>query len=134
MMEPKRRYLGSCSYNESQSGLYLLVSCVQSQCGICEYIFIQWILNICTHVSVSTDKPCPILFIHTVCFCFSIAPSLQSRLWGLPQKTTVGRNQEEALHPSPSPLGLQETIAESLYIARPLVHCILMFVHKTFLA
>ncbi|XP_057204601.1 peroxisomal biogenesis factor 16 [Triplophysa rosa] len=49
-------------------------------------------------------------------------PSLQSRLWGLPQKNKVGRNQEEVLHPSPTPLGLQETIAESLYIARPLVH------------
>ncbi|KAK7160821.1 hypothetical protein R3I93_008482 [Phoxinus phoxinus] len=48
------------------------------------------------------------------------APSLQSRLWGLPQK--MSRNQEEDLHSSPTPLGLQETIAESLYIARPLAH------------
>ncbi|XP_077104527.1 peroxisomal biogenesis factor 16 [Siphateles boraxobius] len=49
------------------------------------------------------------------------APSLQSRLWGLPQKMKMSRNQED-LHSSPTPLGLQETIAESLYIARPLVH------------
>ncbi|XP_059420608.1 peroxisomal membrane protein PEX16 [Carassius carassius] len=50
------------------------------------------------------------------------APSLQSRLWGLPRKNTKNRNREEELHSSPTPLGLQETIAESLYIARPLVH------------
>lgn len=56
---------------------------------------------------------------------FVLAPSLQSRLWGLPRKKNTSRNQEEELHSSPTPLGLQETIAESLYIARPLVHCIL---------
>ncbi|XP_051953346.1 peroxisomal membrane protein PEX16 [Xyrauchen texanus] len=50
------------------------------------------------------------------------APSLQSRLWGLPWKNKISRNREEQLHSSPTPLGLQETIAESLYIARPLVH------------
>uniref|UniRef100_A0A671L7M7 Peroxisomal membrane protein PEX16 n=1 Tax=Sinocyclocheilus anshuiensis TaxID=1608454 RepID=A0A671L7M7_9TELE len=50
------------------------------------------------------------------------APSLQSRLWGLPRKNTKNRNREEELHSSPTPLGLQETIAESLYITRPLVH------------
>ncbi|XP_051512580.1 peroxisomal membrane protein PEX16-like [Myxocyprinus asiaticus] len=50
------------------------------------------------------------------------APSLQSRLWGLPRKNKISRNWEEELHSSPTPLGLQETIAESLYIARPLVH------------
>lgn len=50
------------------------------------------------------------------------APSLQSRLWGLPRKKKVSRNQEEELYSSPTPLGLQETIAESLYIARPLLH------------
>uniref|UniRef100_A0A8C1UZT8 Peroxisomal membrane protein PEX16 n=1 Tax=Cyprinus carpio TaxID=7962 RepID=A0A8C1UZT8_CYPCA len=51
-----------------------------------------------------------------------IAPSLQSRLWGLPWKNKKSRNREEELHSSPTPLGLQETIAESLYIARPLMH------------
>uniref|UniRef100_A0A673G2H6 Peroxisomal membrane protein PEX16 n=1 Tax=Sinocyclocheilus rhinocerous TaxID=307959 RepID=A0A673G2H6_9TELE len=55
-------------------------------------------------------------------FFFFLAPSLQSRLWGLPRKNTKNRNREEELHSSPTPLGLQETIAESLYIARPLVH------------
>ncbi|XP_073706629.1 peroxisomal biogenesis factor 16 [Garra rufa] len=49
------------------------------------------------------------------------APSLQSRLWALPLKNK-SRNREEEMHSSPTPLGLQETIAESLYIARPLVH------------
>uniref|UniRef100_A0A8C1UVH5 Peroxisomal membrane protein PEX16 n=1 Tax=Cyprinus carpio TaxID=7962 RepID=A0A8C1UVH5_CYPCA len=49
-------------------------------------------------------------------------PSLQSRLWGLPWKNKKSRNREEELHSSPTPLGLQETIAESLYIARPLMH------------
>uniref|UniRef100_A0A8C2E1I3 Peroxisomal membrane protein PEX16 n=1 Tax=Cyprinus carpio TaxID=7962 RepID=A0A8C2E1I3_CYPCA len=50
------------------------------------------------------------------------APSLQSRLWGIPWKNKKSRNREEELHSSPTPLGLQETIAESLYIARPLMH------------
>ncbi|TRY64684.1 hypothetical protein DNTS_006393 [Danionella cerebrum] len=45
-----------------------------------------------------------------------------SRLWGLPQKAKISRNRDEELLPSPTPLGLQETIAESLYIARPLLH------------
>uniref|UniRef100_A0A8C1ENY7 Peroxisomal membrane protein PEX16 n=2 Tax=Cyprinus carpio TaxID=7962 RepID=A0A8C1ENY7_CYPCA len=59
---------------------------------------------------------------YIVSFFFLLAPSLQSRLWGLPRKNTKNRNREEELHSSPTPLGLQETIAESLYIARPLVH------------
>ncbi|XP_020725825.1 peroxisomal biogenesis factor 16 isoform X2 [Odocoileus virginianus] len=42
-------------------------------------------------------------------------PSLHSRHWGAPQ-------QREELGVTPTPLGLQETIAESLYIARPLLH------------
>lgn len=47
-----------------------------------------------------------------------LAPSLHSRHWGAPQ-------QREELGVAPTPLGLQETIAESLHIARPLLHCIL---------
>ncbi|XDA84569.1 hypothetical protein R6Z07F_014380 [Ovis aries] len=42
-------------------------------------------------------------------------PSLHSRHWGAPQ-------QQEELGVAPTPLGLQETIAESLHIARPLLH------------
>nr|XP_005907664.1 PREDICTED: peroxisomal biogenesis factor 16 isoform X2 [Bos mutus] len=42
-------------------------------------------------------------------------PSLHSRHWGAPQ-------QREELGVAPTPLGLQETIAESLHIARPLLH------------
>ncbi|CAO2579818.1 Peroxisomal membrane protein PEX16 [Lemmus lemmus] len=43
------------------------------------------------------------------------SPSLHSRHWGAPQ-------QREELSTPPTSLGLQETIAESLYIARPLLH------------
>ncbi|XP_017321360.1 peroxisomal biogenesis factor 16 [Ictalurus punctatus] len=50
------------------------------------------------------------------------ASSLQSRLWGNPHRERKLREQEEDLQASPTPLGLQETIAESLYIARPIVH------------
>ncbi|XP_062861194.1 peroxisomal biogenesis factor 16 [Trichomycterus rosablanca] len=50
------------------------------------------------------------------------ASSLQSRLWDIASGERRRRNQEEDLRASPTPLGLQETIAESLYIARPLVH------------
>uniref|UniRef100_A0A8C6C182 Peroxisomal membrane protein PEX16 n=1 Tax=Monodon monoceros TaxID=40151 RepID=A0A8C6C182_MONMO len=48
-------------------------------------------------------------------------PSLHSRHWGAPQQRE-GRQQHEELSITPTPLGLQETIAESLYIARPVLH------------
>lgn len=52
--------------------------------------------------------------------------SLHSRHWGAPQQQERRKQQhQEELSISPTPLGLQETIAESLYIARPLLHCIL---------
>ncbi|XP_057604135.1 peroxisomal biogenesis factor 16 [Hippopotamus amphibius kiboko] len=43
-------------------------------------------------------------------------PSLHSRQWGAPQQRC------EELSATATPLGLQETVAESLYIARPLLH------------
>uniref|UniRef100_A0A3Q3MRD0 Peroxisomal membrane protein PEX16 n=1 Tax=Mastacembelus armatus TaxID=205130 RepID=A0A3Q3MRD0_9TELE len=51
------------------------------------------------------------------------SPSLQARLWGAPrqQKRRVNSSKEK-LHSKPTHLGLQETIAESVYIGRPLVH------------
>ncbi|KAK1335714.1 hypothetical protein QTO34_003507 [Cnephaeus nilssonii] len=53
-------------------------------------------------------------------------PSLHSRHWGAPQQQERRQQQQqEELSITPTPLGLQETIAESLYIARPLLHCIL---------
>lgn len=51
------------------------------------------------------------------------APSLQTRLWGAPsQRKRRSSLKEEKLHSKPTQLGLQETIAESVYIGRPLVH------------
>ncbi|MGH0159736.1 UNVERIFIED_CONTAM: hypothetical protein FKN15_037676 [Acipenser sinensis] len=55
----------------------------------------------------------------------SSIPSFQSRHWGAPQHDNPPRRPEEELLQPPTHLGLQETIAESLFIARPLVHCIL---------
>ncbi|MBN3270551.1 PEX16 protein, partial [Polyodon spathula] len=55
----------------------------------------------------------------------SSTPAFQSRHWGTPQHDNPPRRPEEELLQPPTPLGLQETIAESLFIARPLVHCIL---------
>lgn len=53
-------------------------------------------------------------------------PSLHSRHWGAPQQREARQKQrQEELSTPPTPLGLQETIAESLHIARPLLHCIL---------
>ncbi|KAM6157518.1 peroxisomal biogenesis factor 16 [Rhynchocyon petersi] len=49
-------------------------------------------------------------------------PSLHSRHWGAPQQRERPQQQQEELSITPTPLGLQETIAESLYIARPLLH------------
>ncbi|KAB1272990.1 Peroxisomal membrane protein PEX16 [Camelus dromedarius] len=52
-----------------------------------------------------------------------LAPSLHSRHWGAPQQHERWQQQQhEELSITPTPLGLQETIAESLYIARPLLH------------
>nr|XP_046253181.1 peroxisomal biogenesis factor 16 [Scatophagus argus] len=51
------------------------------------------------------------------------APPLQARLWGAPsQKKRRSSSDEEKLHSRPTQLGLQETIAEAVYIGRPLVH------------
>ncbi|RXM28869.1 Peroxisomal membrane protein PEX16 [Acipenser ruthenus] len=52
----------------------------------------------------------------------SSIPSFQSRHWGAPQHDNPPRRPEEELLQPPTHLGLQETIAESLFIARPLVH------------
>ncbi|XP_034039231.1 peroxisomal biogenesis factor 16 isoform X3 [Thalassophryne amazonica] len=49
------------------------------------------------------------------------APSQQAWLWGVPSQT-LSRLKEEKLHSMPTPLGLQETIAEFVYIGRPLLH------------
>ncbi|XP_037694589.1 peroxisomal biogenesis factor 16 isoform X5 [Choloepus didactylus] len=50
-------------------------------------------------------------------------PSLHSRHWGAPQQRKARQHlHREELSFTPTPLGLQETIAESLYIARPLLH------------
>lgn len=55
----------------------------------------------------------------------SAAPSLQDRLWGtMSQRKNKSKSslKEEQLHSKPTQLTLQETIAESLYVGRPLVH------------
>ncbi|KFO19874.1 peroxisomal biogenesis factor 16 [Fukomys damarensis] len=49
-------------------------------------------------------------------------PSLHARHWGAPRQCTAQPQRHEELSVPPTPLGLQETIAESLYIARPLLH------------
>ncbi|XP_076846637.1 peroxisomal biogenesis factor 16 isoform X2 [Brachyhypopomus gauderio] len=48
--------------------------------------------------------------------------SLHAPLWSVPRRERQRKPQEEELHSSPTPLGLQQTVAESLYICRPLVH------------
>lgn len=50
------------------------------------------------------------------------APSLQSRLFGAPRPRKTTSNWKEKVSSKPTPLSLQETIAESVYIGRPLVH------------
>ncbi|XP_071770110.1 peroxisomal biogenesis factor 16 isoform X2 [Centroberyx gerrardi] len=50
-------------------------------------------------------------------------PALQARLWGAPsQEKKRSSLKEEKLHSKPTQLGLQETMAESIFIGRPLVH------------
>ncbi|XP_054625977.1 peroxisomal biogenesis factor 16 [Dunckerocampus dactyliophorus] len=53
------------------------------------------------------------------------APSMHARQWGAAsqkKKPTKRSLKEEKLHSKPTPLLLQETIAETVYISRPLVH------------
>ncbi|GAB1286594.1 Peroxisomal membrane protein PEX16 [Apodemus speciosus] len=60
---------------------------------------------------------------HRVVRTLQNSPSLHSRHWGAPQqRESRQKQQQEELSTPPTPLGLQETIAESLYIARPLLH------------
>ncbi|EPQ10505.1 Peroxisomal membrane protein PEX16 [Myotis brandtii] len=60
---------------------------------------------------------------HRVVRTLQNTPSLHSRHWGAPQEQERRQQQhQEELSVTPTPLGLQETIAESLYIARPLLH------------
>nr|XP_027315454.1 peroxisomal biogenesis factor 16 [Anas platyrhynchos] len=50
-------------------------------------------------------------------------PSLESRHWGSPQQREETQNRRaEEMNQPPTPLGLQETIAESIYVTRPLLH------------
>lgn len=53
------------------------------------------------------------------------APTLQPSLWGARQKKNRS-SLKEKLNSRPTQLGLQETIAESVYIGRPLVHLLCM--------
>ncbi|KAM3838384.1 peroxisomal biogenesis factor 16, partial [Diretmus argenteus] len=48
--------------------------------------------------------------------------SLQARLWAAPSQDKRSSSWKEELHSEATPLGVQETIAESMYIGRPLVH------------
>ncbi|XP_019332651.2 peroxisomal biogenesis factor 16 isoform X2 [Alligator mississippiensis] len=51
------------------------------------------------------------------------APSLQSRYWGSLQQREEKQNRKtEEMNQAPTPLGFQETIAESIYVTRPLLH------------
>ncbi|XP_034385661.1 peroxisomal biogenesis factor 16 isoform X1 [Cyclopterus lumpus] len=51
------------------------------------------------------------------------ASSLQARLWGAPsQKKRRSSRSGEKLLSKPTPMGLRETLAESVFISRPLVH------------
>ncbi|XP_053141512.1 peroxisomal biogenesis factor 16 isoform X2 [Hemicordylus capensis] len=53
------------------------------------------------------------------------APSLHSRHWGAPQQREGKQNQRAMeMDQLPTPLGIQETIAESVYVTRPLLHLI----------
>ncbi|XP_022603077.1 peroxisomal biogenesis factor 16 [Seriola dumerili] len=55
--------------------------------------------------------------------------SLQARLWGAPgQRKRRNSSLREKLHSKPTHLGLQQTIAESVYISRPLVHLLCLAV------
>ncbi|XP_078060262.1 peroxisomal membrane protein PEX16-like [Mustelus asterias] len=49
-------------------------------------------------------------------------PSLQLRHWGIPQVEERQQRSQEEIQQPPTPLSQMETLAESLYITRPLLH------------
>ncbi|MEQ2178881.1 hypothetical protein GOODEAATRI_018828, partial [Goodea atripinnis] len=53
------------------------------------------------------------------------APSLQNRLWGAPTQRKRRSSLKEKTNSRQTDLSFQETLAESVYISRPLVHRIL---------
>ncbi|XP_008308917.1 peroxisomal biogenesis factor 16 [Cynoglossus semilaevis] len=56
-------------------------------------------------------------------------PTLQNRMWAAQNHKTQKKKKislKEVLHNRPTPLSLQETVAESVYIGRPLLHLLCM--------
>lgn len=63
---------------------------------------------------------------YSCAFVLIAAPSLHSRHWGAPQQQEEKQNQRAMeMDQPPTSLSTQEMIAESVYVTRPLLHCIL---------
>lgn len=67
-----------------------------------------------------------------MCVCVCVTELLpvaalppQARRWGAPRQWTKTSSNMEKVLSKPTPLNLQETAAECVYIGRPLVHRIL---------
>ncbi|CAF87528.1 unnamed protein product, partial [Tetraodon nigroviridis] len=83
-------------------------------------------LNRCEHTHT-----CPFRF-EALCVCVCVnpqpwllpaaAPSPLTRRWGAPRPRTQPSSNMEKLLSRPTPLNLQETVGECVYIGRPLVH------------
>ncbi|XP_060779394.1 peroxisomal biogenesis factor 16 isoform X2 [Neoarius graeffei] len=98
-----------------ETGRWLVIVLIQIAKAILRILLLFWYKS-----GIQTSPP--IIPLDRDTQLYSRVSSLQSRLWGNPHRERKRREQEEDLQASPTPLGLQETIAESLYIARPIVH------------
>uniref|UniRef100_A0AAR2KQP8 Peroxisomal membrane protein PEX16 n=1 Tax=Pygocentrus nattereri TaxID=42514 RepID=A0AAR2KQP8_PYGNA len=98
-----------------ETGRWLVIVLIQIAKAILRLLLLFWYKS-----GIQTSPP--IIPLDRDSQLYNNAPSLHARLWGVPNRERKRRHQEEELQSSPTPLGLQETIAESLYISRPLVH------------
>ncbi|XP_027003540.1 peroxisomal biogenesis factor 16 isoform X2 [Tachysurus fulvidraco] len=98
-----------------EPGRWLVIVLIQIAKAILRILLLFWYKS-----GIQTSPP--IIPLDRDAQLYNRVSSLQSRLWCDPHRERKRREQEEDLQASPSPLGLQETIAESLYIARPIVH------------
>uniref|UniRef100_A0A8C5BFF8 Peroxisomal membrane protein PEX16 n=1 Tax=Gadus morhua TaxID=8049 RepID=A0A8C5BFF8_GADMO len=88
-----------------EAGRWFVIGVVQ----IAKYLLFLLFINLLKEICLEENR------------AFDRGPSLHTRLWGAPSQDKR-RNLREELNSRPTDLGLQETIAESMYISRPLIH------------
>uniref|UniRef100_A0A8D0G427 Peroxisomal membrane protein PEX16 n=1 Tax=Sphenodon punctatus TaxID=8508 RepID=A0A8D0G427_SPHPU len=92
-----------------EMGRWAIIVLIQLAKAILHLLLLLWY-----KAGIQTSPPIRALF---------TTPSLQSRHWGAPQQREEKQSRRaEEMDRTSTPLGLQETVAESIYITRPLLH------------